>query len=191
MRAAASGIQSSTWVMLEITPLLHRLLWRVLSWRSSVHWRGSIWPSVAFLKTSKQTVFWICSMCCWWFIELCIFGQLFTVLELNELKKKKKPCEVIVLCLFSVLYQTICFFFFLKKVDNTPFTSLLLPKSLQSTRSTMWNVMLNFVSLLIVSVYTTLKVLQQYLASRTLMYYFNKYKIQQAVVSPDLSVRRC
>ena len=51
-------------------------------------------------------------MCCWWFIELCIFGQLFTVLELNELKKKKKPCEVIVLCLFSVLYQTICFFFF-------------------------------------------------------------------------------
>lgn len=29
-----------------------------------------------------------------------------------SLKKKKKPCEVIVLCLFSVLYQTTCFFFF-------------------------------------------------------------------------------
>lgn len=32
-------------------------------------------------------------------------------MSLKKKKKKKKPCEVIVLCLFSVLYQTICFFF--------------------------------------------------------------------------------
>lgn len=37
-----------------------------------------------------------------------------------SLKKKKKPCEVIVLCLFSVLYQTICFFFFSEESRQYP-----------------------------------------------------------------------
>lgn len=49
----------------------------------------------------------------------------------------KTPCEVIVLCLFGFFIRL--YAFFLKKVANTPFISMLKPKSLQSMCSTVWN----------------------------------------------------
>lgn len=67
---------------------------------------------------------------------------------------------------FSVLYQPLCFF--LKKVDNTLFMSLLWPKSLQSTRPTVWD-MFNSLSVWVARVYRTLKVLQQYFSIKLLM----------------------